>query len=74
MNKSRRQELKKLKFKRRLKLYGYKIGDKDIYGREINLNCYKTTGKPCSCDLCSPYKYNRNKEKLNFKFELKNKI
>jgi len=55
MNKARRNELKQLHYKRRLKQLGLK-DDPSYYA-------YKSSGKPCSCYLCSPYKYNRAKEK-----------
>lgn len=54
MNKARRHELKMLKYKKRLKQLNLKAGE----GR---FNCFRTTGKPCSCAVCSPYKYDRAK-------------
>jgi hypothetical protein len=33
---------------------------------------YKTTGKPCSCLMCSYYKYSREEFKKDTFFELKN--
>jgi hypothetical protein len=50
MNKARRHELKMLKFMRRLKNYGL----------DITHNELRTTGKPCSCALCSPAKWKSN--------------
>jgi hypothetical protein len=79
MNKARRNELKKLKFTKRIKRYARNL---DIY---VNRNgeyirnpkwidivkdngqtCYRTTSTPCSCLMCSPNKYNRAKEKRKF--------
>ena len=60
MNKLIRNIVKSLKFKQRLKKLRLKTDD------NINLWGYKTTGKPCSCKICSPNKYNRkNKHKNN---------
>lgn len=73
MNKGRRQELKNLKYKRRLKNLGllhlseFKVPNKNAVETcaiKANLNSYRTSGKPCSCFMCSPYKYNRAKEKV----------
>ena len=65
MDKARRNELGKLKFKKRLKQLGLKEDDRE--GRKVNYNCYRTTGQPCSCILCSPEKYKRSeKHKKNF--------
>lgn len=48
MNKGRRNELRDLKWKRRLKNLGLKRQSaKDFI-------CYRDQGKPCSCALCSP--------------------
>jgi hypothetical protein len=67
MNKARRHELKMLHYKRRLRIYGAKSRSIKQYlnGNSINVNCnaLRTTGKPCSCAGCSPYKYDRAKEK-----------
>ena len=40
--------------------------------KEHNFMYYKTTGKPCSCSMCSYYKYDRNEFKKDTEFELKN--
>lgn len=55
MNKARRNELKMLKFKKRLKKWGLK-------GNEPNSNfhAFRSHGAPCSCSLCSPYKYRKD--------------
>lgn len=67
MNKGRRNELKRLKYKRRLNIYAAKSKSIKQYlnGDAINVNCngLRTTGKPCSCYCCSPYKYDRAKVK-----------
>lgn len=55
MNKGRRNELKKLKFKKRLKQLGLKEG-------EGNFHAYKSHGKPCSCGVCKKPKYKRSKK------------
>lgn len=52
MNKRLRQVMTQLKFKKRLRQLG-------LLGKEGKYYCYKSTGKPCSCPLCSPEKYNR---------------
>ncbi len=58
MNKGRRSELTKLKFIKRLKFYGFKLG-------EGNFFAFKSHGKPCSCFLCRNEKYIRSKSKNN---------
>jgi len=51
MNKGRRNELVNLKHKKRLKnLSRGNDWDETVRGSHI----YKTTGKPCSCWMCSP--------------------
>jgi len=50
MNKARREEIAKLKHKKRCKALGLK--PEEHY-------CYKAQGKPCSCPMCSPNKYKR---------------
>lgn len=52
MNKARRHELKMLKFKKRLKLYG-------LVGSTGNLYAFRSHGKPCSCSICRNEKYSR---------------
>jgi len=52
MDKARRFELKMLKFTKRLKQLRLTI-------KEGNFNSYRTTGQPCSCYMCSPYKFSR---------------
>jgi len=46
MNKGRRNEVRDLKWKRRLKIFG--LG-KEAWG-------FRDQGKPCSCSACSPRK------------------
>lgn len=54
MNKGRRVELGKLKFKKRLRNLNLVCkSDRDYKG-------YRTTGTPCSCFLCRGEKYSRN--------------
>lgn len=60
INKHLRQIMTQLKFKKRLKQLG-------LLGKEGKFYCYKSTGNPCSCPLCSPEKYKRavkHKKKL----------
>jgi 7-cyano-7-deazaguanine synthase in queuosine biosynthesis len=52
MNKGRRHELKMRHFKRRLKNLNLPMNG--------NHNCYRTSGKPCSCYICSTDKYKHN--------------
>lgn len=67
MDKGRRHELKMLKFKKRLKNYG-------LTNKEGNFNCFRTTGKPCSCWCCQPDKMKINglkkKEYKEIQFQL----
>jgi hypothetical protein len=57
MNKGRRQELKMLKYKRR-------IGRMRLQGLPANaLYAYRSHGKPCSCFVCRGLKYDRAKER-----------
>lgn len=56
MDKARRHELKILKFKKRLRNYGITVnGDK--------FHVFRTTGKPCSCHLCSPRRFEKGMNK-----------
>lgn len=58
MNKGRRNELKALKYKKRLKQLSL------IEGPNKKYFAYKSHGKPCSCYCCQPKgKYNRAKSK-----------
>ena len=63
MNKGRRDELTKLKYKKRLKQLGLKEEDSGKKG--WNYHCYKTTGSPCSCEACSGERYNRTQKHKN---------
>jgi hypothetical protein len=60
MDKGRRSELTKLKFKKRLNQVGFSM--EDVHKPNNNLWAYKSTGKPCSCFICSGRKYDRAKE------------
>jgi hypothetical protein len=71
MNKQERKLKGQAKFKKRLKNYGI---IQDIFdngwgnnprNKLINFNCYRTTGKPCSCIMCSPGKI---EEKAKYRF------
>jgi len=55
MNKGRRNELKKLKYKKRLKQLCLKEGEGNFYA-------YRSHGKPCSCGMCRNEKYDRKKQ------------
>lgn len=57
MNKAERHRLKMKYYRRRLKKYG--LTEKD------NQHVFRTTGKPCSCNLCKIEKYSR-KEKHKY--------
>lgn len=52
MNKGRRHELKMLKFKKRLKLYGLKPEEGKYYS-------FRSHGAPCSCGVCRGEKFSR---------------
>lgn len=55
MNKGRRNELTKLKYKKRLNIYGLKNGD---------WTALKSHGSPCSCGICKSEKYrDRDRQK-----------
>lgn len=54
MNKGRRNELAKLKRKKRLRHYVLDIKISDIPDKSMTI--LKSTGKPCSCPMCSPGK------------------
>ncbi len=62
-NKGRRNELTKLKYKKRLKQLGFKEGEGKFYA-------YKSHGKPCSCSLCRNEKYKRNSRQSRHTLEL----
>ena len=61
MNKGRRQELKRLKFLRRVKKFNLNLADSSY-------NCYKNSSTPCSCHLCRGEKYrdSRNSKKNKY--------
>jgi hypothetical protein len=67
MDKGRRNQLRQLHYKKRLKNLGLKETEKDV-----NLHCFKDQGKPCSCLLCSPEKYNRKEKHKNKDIEEEN--
>ena len=54
MDKALRHQIKMKKFRRRLNNLGLKLTDPNS-----NYNCYRESGKPCSCSFCSTYKYER---------------
>ena len=53
MNKSIRNQIEKKKWVKRLKVLGLKQTETQKF------TCYKAQSKPCSCIMCSPYKYSR---------------
>lgn len=68
MNKQIRKEIGERKYKKRLS--NYKITHLSIQkiidrGAKANFYAFKTTGKPCSCDNCSP---NKRGEKAKYKY------
>jgi hypothetical protein len=67
MNKARRQELKKLKYKKRLIKMGYwnENTSKSPKGKGYNFTGFLNSSKPCSCSVCRHQKYNRNECKAN---------
>lgn len=73
MNKGRRNEIKQLKYKRRIKRL--RIPDTLMHqalvnpkGDQYNFTSFKTTSNPCSCGVCQQPEqaYNRGKEKADF--------
>lgn len=61
MNKRERVVKGYYKFKKRLKDRGL-WGERD--NPKFNLNCFRTTGKPCSCVCCSEFKYSRKEKHI----------
>jgi hypothetical protein len=61
INKGRRNELKNLKYKKRLKLMGFNILDQEKFG----LFSFKSHGKPCSCWQCRDEKFRDKRKKEN---------
>jgi hypothetical protein len=62
MDKGRRQELTKLKFKKRLKNYGLL---EEFEKGNGNLFAFKSHGKPCSCSMCRQEKFKRKAKHKN---------
>ena len=69
MNKKERVLKGWYKFKKRLTNIGL-WNEKDK--PENNLNCYRTTGKPCSCLMCSGLKYSRKEKHKNKQYDTSN--
>lgn len=61
MNKARRQELKILKFKKRIKQLGL-----DINNLKGDYNTFKSSGTPCSCGICQDKKYRDGRNRKNY--------
>lgn len=53
IDKARRQELKMLKYKKRLRVYGLKTDVPLNPNAKANLYAFRSHGKPCSCDTCT---------------------
>lgn len=65
MNKGRRNELKQLKYRKRLKRMG-QLNAESIAspkGENFNFIGFKNHSAPCSCIVCSHRKYNRARTK-----------
>lgn len=67
MNKGRRQELTKLKFKKRLRDRGFTLE----YAKQpnVSLYCFKSDRQPCSCSMCRDEKYRASRKTQKQKFE-----
>jgi len=66
MNKRERWLKGNFKFKKRLKNLRLSLNDPNS-----NYNCYRTTGKPCSCPMCSPSKLgDKRKYKVKYKKQI----
>lgn len=64
MNKLQRQKLKRKHYLRRIKLLAsWNTKSWTELDNAKCTMCWKTTGKPCSCVMCSPYKYDRSEQK-----------
>lgn len=73
MNKEERNRRKKQLYKRRLKLNGISENP-TLTDIPINHNAYRTTGKPCSCAMCSPGKVEEKAKYQNKLNKGKNKF
>lgn len=60
-NKGRRNELTRLKYKKRLRMYGLKESDKN--------NVLKSHSVPCSCGMCRSEKYRDTQRQKNKKID-----
>ena len=62
MNKARRHELKKLKYKKRLIRIGSWDNEtaKSPIGEHYNYTGFLNSSNPCSCFMCSNQKYKRS--------------
>lgn len=67
INKGRRNELKKLKYKKRLKNMSL-----DENMPNSNFNAYKSHSTPCSCFMCRGIKYRDSDRKKNKKIDKNN--
>ena len=61
-NKGERHRIKMLKYKKRLRIYGLK-----------ECHSLRTSGKPCSCFMCSPEKYSKKERNIGRK-EIQNQL
>jgi len=66
MNKGRREELKKLKYKKRVKVFADLEGKhvEDLIKSERYIR-WKADRCPCSCYMCRSEKYSRKGDKMN---------
>jgi predicted ester cyclase len=71
MNKARRHEFKMLKYKKRIKLYGFTSCD--IEKDNLKLHAFRSHSVPCSCGVCRSEKYRntlrQQSKKIDLKFE-----
>lgn len=72
MNKARRNELKQLKYKRRLKIIGQCNAETlaNPKGERYNFTGFKTSGKPCSCYACQQIEDSYNRAKIKRQVQL----
>lgn len=72
MNKGRRNELRKLKYQRRMRNFGYSPFTPIKEGNQ-NFTGFVNHGSPCSCSVCQQPEdsYNRAKQKSIYMKQLK---
>lgn len=67
MDKGRRQQLTKLKFKKRLKNYDLL---KEFESGNDKLYAFKSHGSPCSCSICRDEKFKRKAKHKNRLYDI----